>query len=135
MYFGEIPESIRAHMTDLGTTPLVATPTSGDEIQVRATDGTSVQTVHLSLGHWLSDASALCGTWTLVGVPDLNVLTDVPCVGGGNVSIPAVVSVHELGIGVHISTTNVTVYRPLNHEVNHVSAYFVITSLVLFFCA
>lgn len=159
LYFGDIPASIRAHMIELGTQSLPTPVDDGTAIPLTLTDGTHVHAARLSLGHWWH-VTSVCGTWHHAEVPAIEITLPCPptgtsrqplffgfstvlfalhggtaCARIGNTSDPTILSLRELGLGVHIAATNVTWYSPNNHEIDHVTAVFVIVCLMLFLWA
>ena len=133
MYLGDIPESFRSHMIRLGSVPYAgAAPTNLREIRVWAkSDTRPLTTMHLDLG--ITDhafTATDCGTtWTIDGIPGVS----VNCTTSGASGNVSAISAYALGLGVHLTATNATLYKPNNHEFDHITSGFIIILMLMYF--
>ena len=130
-YLGAVPESVEAHVHNLGTVPLKSAATSGASIAAQITNGTHLLLVNFSLAHWWS-INPVCGLWSLVDAPNVRIFLAACNESTFNASVPTILSLRELGIGVHVTKSNVTLFRPANDESDHITSIFVVVSMLIF---
>lgn len=130
IYFGDIPESYRAHMIDLGNATLLSSISDLNNIFVRATNGTHDTAMILSASAWNHQvSSAECNTtWTLSGSEASFFLG---C--SKNDYGITVLSLRQLQYGIHVTRNSVHLYSANNTEFDEFTAWLLIIILMLYF--